>query len=132
MSDELRNKLVEIVNREGGEPGNSLHSWRCEDSERYPAPCTCVAEVVDDLLPIIEAHYKAKLTDAYRLGETCGFESGQGLPEGWTEREEWRHSVPYSYDQSPQPERKFAELYMPRDAVIESRRVRVGPWEEVR
>lgn len=34
------------LNEEGGSP----HSWRCEDKSRYPGPCRCVDEIVQDVI----------------------------------------------------------------------------------
>lgn len=33
--------VVQVINEEGGEPGNGLHSWRCEYPDRY-GKCDCV------------------------------------------------------------------------------------------
>jgi hypothetical protein len=41
-------KLAESLISEGGGPGDSLHSWRCEYPDRY-GPCDCVAETVREL-----------------------------------------------------------------------------------
>lgn len=40
--------IVRILRAEGGAPGESLHSWRCE----YPGfgPCTCLDRVADRIL----------------------------------------------------------------------------------
>ena len=37
---------------EGGGPGNSIHSWRCEYPDRY-GPCDCVAETVRGLWDVV-------------------------------------------------------------------------------
>lgn len=34
-------KVAQVINDEGGRPGNSIHSWRCEYPDRY-SPCGCV------------------------------------------------------------------------------------------
>jgi hypothetical protein len=54
FTDDHRAELEAVLNREGCAPGSSLHSWRCEDKDRYPEPCDCVARVVDELAPIIQ------------------------------------------------------------------------------
>lgn len=33
----------------GAEPGNSIHSWRCEHPDHY-GPCNCVAEVAAEVV----------------------------------------------------------------------------------
>ena len=47
-----REVIAATLIAEGGAPGNSLHSWRCEYPDRY-GPCDCVPEtagvVLDDL-----------------------------------------------------------------------------------
>lgn len=47
---QLRAMIVTTLNDEGCQPGSSMHSWRCEDKDRYPEPCTCVAEAADQIL----------------------------------------------------------------------------------
>jgi hypothetical protein len=37
-------RVVRVINREGGEPGNSIHSWRCEYPDRY-GKCDCVEQI---------------------------------------------------------------------------------------
>lgn len=122
MSDELRNKLVERlieVFPEQIEPD----WWECgcnddghlNDDERMTHQTGVATHLIEDhLLPIVEAHYKAILNATYWLGEAYGFESGQGLPEGWTERMEDAVKAPW-----PGARKCF-------------RRVWVGPWEEER
>lgn len=36
--------LAKTLTDEGGAPGSSLHSWRCEHPDRY-GECSCVLEV---------------------------------------------------------------------------------------
>ena len=50
-------KVVFLINDYGGTPGSSLHSWRCEDKDRYPEACTCVEELADDILKTIPVRY---------------------------------------------------------------------------
>lgn len=137
MSDELRNKLVERlieVFPEQIEPD----WWECgcnddghlNDDERMTHQTGVATHLIEDhLLPIVEAHYKAILNATYWLGEAYGFESGQGLPEGWTERVEaeyspwegvwWNISAAWVMDH-----------WRPGDRPCRTRRVWVGPWEE--
>jgi hypothetical protein len=35
--------------------GGSFHSWRCFDKERYPDPCDCTDEVVEEIIAAIKA-----------------------------------------------------------------------------
>jgi hypothetical protein len=44
----LLDKVAEALIGEGGGPGDSLHSWRCEYPDIY-GPCDCVAETVREL-----------------------------------------------------------------------------------
>jgi hypothetical protein len=41
--------IAAIINREGGEPGNSIHGWRCEYPERY-GPCDCVRTIAEEIV----------------------------------------------------------------------------------
>lgn len=54
--DDAVRKAARIINAEGGEPDNSLHSWRCGYIDET---CTCVdsiaTEIVDTIAPIIRA-----------------------------------------------------------------------------
>lgn len=48
---------------EGGGPGDSIHSWRCEHPDRYPGACECVPGVTVEVLraawPILSAGLRA-------------------------------------------------------------------------
>ena len=37
--------IVAVIEREGGRPGGSLHSWRCEWPQTGDPPCDCVEQV---------------------------------------------------------------------------------------
>lgn len=53
------------LNREGGEPGNSIHSWRCEDTDRHPQPCDCARVTARIMLEAAAPHIAAQaLRDA--------------------------------------------------------------------
>lgn len=124
MSD-LRKKLAKVINDCGGEPGSSLHSWRCEDKERYPEECLCVAYVVDEMLPIIEQHYAEKMKRAHGLSTAFGYDlakSEMEPPPGWTERVERRN---VTADGNPLP-----STGRPRGAVRLVCRVWTEPWRE--
>lgn len=51
ISDEARKAAAKALLDEGGGPGNSFHSWRCEYPDRY-GPCDCVQEVADSILAV--------------------------------------------------------------------------------
>lgn len=54
LRESLTQKLAEIgIGPDGQE---SLHSWRCADKVRYPGPCGCVPELVDDLVAGVREH----------------------------------------------------------------------------
>lgn len=40
----IERRLGDVLSAEGGEPGSSIHGWRCEYPDRY-GPCECVDEV---------------------------------------------------------------------------------------
>lgn len=52
---ELVPVVKEFLRYEGGEPGCSMHSWRCEHPDRY-GPCTCLEDVSTQLLAALRAH----------------------------------------------------------------------------
>jgi hypothetical protein len=41
--------VADAISREGGEPGNSLHGWRCEYPDRY-GKCECLNQVATGIL----------------------------------------------------------------------------------
>lgn len=49
IPDEATFAAAQALLDEGGGPGNSIHSWRCEHPDRY-GPCDCVQEVADSIL----------------------------------------------------------------------------------
>lgn len=72
--DEVLLQVVMAVLRdEGGDPGSSLHSWRCEYPDRY-GPCSCLREaasaVLDALTPKVAAlTLRAEACRLRRLGD---------------------------------------------------------------
>lgn len=49
-SGEVKDLLCKVIEDEGGGPGNSLHSWRCEYPHPDFPPCTCVSDLMESLL----------------------------------------------------------------------------------
>lgn len=51
---------IEIIKRillnEGGAPGSSLHSWRCEYPDRFPNYCTCLEDIAEEIAEALENH----------------------------------------------------------------------------
>jgi hypothetical protein len=47
-------KIADVLLNEGGAPGSSIHSWRCEHPDRY-GPCRCVTEVAGEIVTAIRA-----------------------------------------------------------------------------
>ena len=86
--------VAEVLNSEGCLPGHSIHSWRCEDRERYPEPCTCVeelaAEVIAAARPLIEREAKDALTARLAAVEAALTHAEQ-LPDAGN----LYHDVPY-------------------------------------
>lgn len=54
-SREALRERFKVAMRENGltEDGGSPHSWRCSDKDRYPGPCGCLDELIDDLLAVL-------------------------------------------------------------------------------
>lgn len=48
----VRDRLVAVLRAEGGDPGSSLHSWRCEHPDRY-GECDCLEQIADELIRVI-------------------------------------------------------------------------------
>lgn len=46
--------VAKVISEEGGEPGSSLHSWRCEYPDRY-GECSCVAETAEEIVKALRA-----------------------------------------------------------------------------
>ena len=44
---------AKALSDEGGLPGSSIHSWRCEYPDRY-GPCDCVAQTVVEIIAAVE------------------------------------------------------------------------------
>lgn len=63
-TDNLREHITKVLIDNGCEAGNSIHSWRCEDGERFPGYCTCIKDLTDDLVPVI----REALADAWDEG----------------------------------------------------------------
>ena len=49
MASDLETLTTFFAEQGVSEPGNSLHSWRCEYPDRY-GECACVEEMITDLL----------------------------------------------------------------------------------
>ena len=50
-SDETRQKITEVLAENGVVPGtDNMHSWRCSEPDHFPNYCTCVPELVGDLI----------------------------------------------------------------------------------
>lgn len=61
IPEEARKAGAKALLDEGGGPGNSYHSWRCEHPDRY-GPCSCVEEVVDLILTAAAPFLLAEMT----------------------------------------------------------------------
>ena len=46
--------VVKVLTEEGGAPGSSLHSWRCNYPDQY-GPCTCLAVTAALILAALDA-----------------------------------------------------------------------------
>lgn len=46
-------EVTDLINSEGGGPGSSLHSWRCEYPDRY-GPCDCVESLAQEIVALID------------------------------------------------------------------------------
>jgi len=46
--------VVRVLRAEGGDPGNSLHSWRCEYPDHY-GKCDCLEQTADEILAALRA-----------------------------------------------------------------------------
>ena len=67
FTDDDVTATVDTLIHNGGEPGSSLHSWRCEDKARYPEPCTCLNETALSILAaVLPAHDKRVRAEALR------------------------------------------------------------------
>ena len=55
---------AQALSDEGGDPGNSIHSWRCEHPDRY-GDCTCLRETAHEqmrrAIPHLLADLRARL-----------------------------------------------------------------------
>ena len=58
-------RAVTVMEDEGLLPGSGLHSWRCEDKDRYPEPCTCVAELAEAVLAAVLPEHDKRLLDRF-------------------------------------------------------------------
>jgi hypothetical protein len=77
----LLDKVAEALISEGGGPGNSLHSWRCEHPDIY-GPCGCVAETPRILWDAVAEGLRLR-EDHYTTG---GSPTGPVLPPSRTFR----------------------------------------------
>ena len=48
--DDAIELVTVVINREGGLPGSSLHSWRCEYPLDQEGSCGCVEGVADEIV----------------------------------------------------------------------------------
>lgn len=56
---DLRGIIEDTLADNGVQPNvDAMHSWRCDDPERYPGYCSCVPQLVDELVIRIEARYQ--------------------------------------------------------------------------
>lgn len=54
MTDEERvAAVVKVLTDNGGAPGNSLHSWRCEYPERY-GKCDCLEQTAAEIIAALD------------------------------------------------------------------------------
>lgn len=51
----LRDDIRAILVNEGADTEGGWHSWRCFDKGRYPEPCHCTDEVVDEIIKVIQS-----------------------------------------------------------------------------
>lgn len=49
LSDDDAQLIAGVINREGAEPGNSIHGWRCSYPDRYGL-CDCVDLVAKEII----------------------------------------------------------------------------------
>jgi hypothetical protein len=54
--------IVKVLTDEGGAPGNSLHSWRCEYPDRY-GECDCLTGTAESILAALRPTIDALLTE---------------------------------------------------------------------
>jgi hypothetical protein len=53
-SDETRRKITEVLAENGVQPNtDAMHSWRCNEPDRFPGYCSCVPQLVDDLIDVL-------------------------------------------------------------------------------
>lgn len=55
MPDRLREAFRRVLENEGVDSEGGTHSWRCFDKERYPEPCGCIDEIVNQLIAAVNA-----------------------------------------------------------------------------
>lgn len=55
-----------VLVAEGADNEGGWHSWRCFDKERYPEPCTCTADVVTEIMTVVEVVLKSA-EESWRL-----------------------------------------------------------------
>ena len=53
MSETPEQVIARVLAEEGGEPGRSLHSWRCERPDWF-GPCTCLAETAGEIVKALD------------------------------------------------------------------------------
>jgi len=96
--EDVRAAVAELL-ANGAAPGQGMHSWRCEDKERYPEPCTCVDEAARRILAAVLPKYAKRVredmgldAEQYRLGWEKG--NQRGRVEALVAEAEWFKSVP--------------------------------------
>ena len=98
--------------------GASPHSWRCEHPDRYPGGCTCVAEIIDD---IIAAGYRKRPEPEWEYG--AGYEAYNGVEMRWFSMGGEAYTVREA------AENEVARFRDPLVRLV--RRTRPGPWVPV-
>ena len=91
MSDPMRDAMAKALTENGISEGvDGLHGWRCAYPDCY-GPCTCFAELLDDLAaalaPLIEARVREAQADAWDEGYAKGFYRAQTIHNDDPDRE---------------------------------------------
>lgn len=67
ISPEIVKTAAATLVAEGGAPGSSIHSWRCEHPERYGS-CNCVTMTVEEILKAVEPLMRAEILRECHVG----------------------------------------------------------------
>ncbi len=56
INQDIVRAITEVINNEGGTPGNNIHSWRCEYPDKYlsDGPCDCVEQIAELIMECLE------------------------------------------------------------------------------